>query len=252
MSAPQFTASILVLSEDGGHRIVRALSREILRWLSPKHQPKAIDLEPEDEGAQAAIQSNLWKDKKTPEGHRRLVEIARTVATKIMTPSGYVFLHLDADRLWKERKKRPSENICLFHDVIRNHVEQHVIALLSKRKRLGDKVSVMSRLCLLSPYYSIESWLLQNTVVAKSLCHTHHRGQHIDKFDAWETDRGLLDDVYKPKKKTFGAGHNLELASKSYPADAVYAAGKSFTETADRLKACAPLLAALAEARAAG
>jgi hypothetical protein len=109
--AHNFAASILVLSEDGGHRVVRALVTQLLRWLSPNHTPGAIDLEPADEGAQEAIQANLWKDKKTERGHRKIVEIARTVATKIMSPTGYVFIHIDADRLWKERRKNPSENL---------------------------------------------------------------------------------------------------------------------------------------------
>ena len=97
-----FAASILVLSEDGGHRVVRALAGQLLRWLDPHHHPEAIDLEPDDEHAQIALQGNLWKDKKGG-GHRRVVEISRTVATKIMTPTGYVFIHVDADRLWGER-----------------------------------------------------------------------------------------------------------------------------------------------------
>jgi hypothetical protein len=245
--ALDFAASILVLSEDGGHRVVRALSAQLLRWLDPHHQPRAIDLEPEDEGAQEAIQANLWKDKKTGDGHRRLVEIARTVATKIMTPTGYVFIHIDADRLWKERKKNPSENLRRYLEDICLHVERHVDDLLKKQGRIKDKASVLSRVCLLSPYYSIESWLLQNTVVAKSLCHKHHRGRDVDKFEKWEQDRTLLDDVPKPKKETcLGASHNHELASTHFPAQAVHDAGRSFSESADRLRACAPLLAALA------
>jgi hypothetical protein len=244
--APPFAASILVLSEDGGHRIVRALAGQLLRWLDPHHKSAAVDLEPDDEGAQEAIQANLWKGKKSG-GHRRLVEIARTVATKIMTPTGYVFIHIDADRRWGERHKNPSENVRRYLEDICLHVERHVDDLLARQGRPKDKASVLSRLCLLAPYAMIESWLLQNTAVAKSLCHKHHRGRDVDKFDAWERDRGLLDELPNPKKATcLGAGKNLELASTSFPARAVYEGGKSFTESADRLRACAPLVAALA------
>lgn len=244
--ASGFAASILVLSEDGGHRVVRALAAQLLHWLDPRHPPAAIDLEPNDEGAQDAIQANLWKGK-TAGGHRRLVEIARTVATKIMTPTGYVFIHIDADRKWSERKKNPSDNLRRYVEDICLHVERHVDALLTKQERTRDKASVLSRLCLLSPYYSIESWLLQNTVVAKALCQKHHRGQDIQKLESWERDRGKLDEILKPKKETcLGAGWNHALASTSFPARAVYEVGKSFTESADRLKACGPLVAALA------
>lgn len=246
MKGSAFAASILVLSEDGGHRVVRALAGQMLRWLDPQHKPAAVDLEPNDEGAQEAIQANLWKGKKSG-GHRRLVEIARVVATKIMSPTGYVFLHIDADRRWSEREKNPSENLRRYQEDIRLHVERHVDALLTRQNRAEDKPAVLSRLCLLSPYYSIESWLLQNTVVAKSLCHKHHRGRDVEKFEAWERDRGQLDEVYKPKEATcLGAGKNHELASAGFPARAVHEAGKSFTESADRLKNCAPLVTALA------
>jgi len=241
-----FAASILVLSEDGGHRVMRALAGQLLRWLDPHHAPAAIDLEPDDEGAQEAVQANLWKGKNSG-GHRRLVEIARTVATKIMSPTGYVFIHIDADRLWSERHKNPSENVQRYLEDICLHVERHVDALLAKQQRPGDKLAVLSRLCLLAPYSSIESWLLQNTVVARSLCRKHHRGSDLDKFDAWERDRGLLDEVPRPKKATcLGAHRNYELASTRFPARAVYQAGKSFTESAKRLQACIPLVEALA------
>jgi hypothetical protein len=241
-----FAASILVLSEDGGHRVVRALVRHILRWLDPRHAAAAIDLEPDDEGAQEAVQSNLWKGK-TSGGHRRVVEIARTVATKIMTPTGYVFIHIDADRRWSERHKNPSENLRRYAQDIALLVERHVEDLLARQGRTADKSAVLSRLCLLAPYSMIESWLLQNTTTAKQLCHKHRRGRDVDKLDAWEKDRGLLDEIPNPKKATcLGAGMNFELASAGFPASAVYAAGKSFAKSADRLKACLPLITALA------
>jgi hypothetical protein len=245
--AAPFAASILVLSEDGGHRVVRALTAEVLRWLDPRHRKELVDLEPADEGAQEAVQANLWKGKdKKGGGHRRIVEIARTVATKIMSPTGYVLIHIDADRLWSEQEKNPSENLRRYVEDICLHVERHVDDLLMKQGRTEDKAEVLSRLCLLSPYYSIESWLLQNTVVARNLCRKHHRGRDVGKFDKWEQNRGLLDDVYQPKNATcLGAGRNHELASTGFPSRAVYAAGKSFKESVDRLRACHPLVAAL-------
>ena len=174
-----FAASILVLSEDGGPRVVRALAGQLLRWLDSRYKPEAIDLEPADEGAQMAMQGNLWKDNKSGDGHRRRVEIARTVATKIMTPTGYVFIHIDADRRWGERDKNPSENLQRYVKDILSSVERHVDDLLARRGRPDDKGAVLSRLCLLAPYAMIESWLLQNTVEAKRLCHKHHRGRDV-------------------------------------------------------------------------
>lgn len=244
-----FAASILVLSEDGGHRVVRAFVRQVLRFVDPDHRPAGVDLEPEDEGAQEAIQGNLYKGR-TGEGHHKRVTIARTVATKILSPTGYVFVHVDADRLWKKRRRDPSDNLRRFEE-IRVAVAQHVEGVLARkiqdsRQRAAAKAAALSRLCVLSPYYSIESWLFQNTAAAKALCHKHHRGRDVQKFEAWERDRTLLDDVDQPKKATcLGAGKNLELATAPYPAQAVYEAGRSFTESMDRVRACTPLAAAL-------
>lgn len=246
----EIAASILVLSEDGGHRVVRALVAQILPWLAGGPAPGTIDLEPDDEGAQDAIHANLWKGKdRRGDGHRRRVELARLIATKILSPKGYVFIHIDADRRWKDRKKNPSENLARYAKDLCLLVERHVSEHLRKMGSAKDVPAVLSRLCLLSPYYSIESWLLQNTEMARRLCHKHHRGGHVETFDAWERDRAGLDEIEQPKKAScLGARHNYDLARTAYPVETAYAVGKSFAESVDRLKGCVPLLASLSAA----
>jgi anti-sigma regulatory factor (Ser/Thr protein kinase) len=253
--APAFSAqtaspvSILVLSEDVEDEVVRALARQLLRWLDPRHREAAIDLQRGDGGARAAMRGNLWKSKSAG-GHRRVVDLARAIAEKISSPTGYVFIHIDADRRWSERHENPSENLQHYMQGIHLHVERHVDDVLTRHGKMKDKGSVMSRLCLLLPHYDLESWLFQNTVVAKSLCQKHHHGRDVEKFEAWEQDRGMLDEIARPKVGIcLGARWNLELASTDFPVQAVYEAGKSFAESANRLKACTPLVAALAATR---
>lgn len=137
-----------------------------------------------------------------------------------------------------------------FHDEISTAVRRLVKDDLAKKERQGEEDAIMSRLCLLSPYYSIEAWLYQNTYVAKALCHKHYGGRDVELFEKWEANRALLDDVKRPKEETcLRAKHNRELAELNFPAEPVYYAAASFTESVNRLMACAALCAALASSR---
>jgi hypothetical protein len=257
VSGRLFAASILVLVEDSSThtlRAVRALAEKMLRLLDPHFRRDRIDLEPEDERAQEAMIANRWqgKDKKGM-GHRLRVALARSIATKIMEPSGFVFFHTDADRRWSDRGMDPSLNIRRFHDELSIAVRKLIQDALAEADRPGEEEAIMSRLCLLSPYYSIEAWLYQNTDVARVLCQKHYGGRDVELFAQWAANRALLDDVTMPKEATcLKAKHNRELAETSFPAQAVYYAGASFTESVDRLMACAALCAALASSRAPG
>jgi hypothetical protein len=214
----KFTASILVLTEDAsgdGLPAVRAIARHLLRLVEPACEPRRIDLEPQDERAQQAMHGNLWQGKTGP-GRQKLVDIAQAIATKILTPTGFVFLHVDADRRWAAREKSPSDNVRRVRDLLLLRVEQHVTAWLTKKQREHEKAAVMSRVCLLVPYHSIESWLYQNGAVARALCHKHHGGRDADVFTRWEQDRSLLDEVERPKKQTcLEAKHNRALADRT-------------------------------------
>src|SRR5262245_16166833 len=144
-----FVASILVLSEDSSLdtlRAVRALARRILEFIDPEHAGHRVDLEPQDERAQEAMWGNRWQAK-TPSGRQAFVALARSIATKIMEPAGFVFFHSDADRLWKNRHTEPSENIRRFYDRIIIAVRQIIHDKLVREGRTEAEDTILSRLC---------------------------------------------------------------------------------------------------------
>jgi hypothetical protein len=192
-----FDLHVLPLSEDDSLLSLRALTRHMLRLVDPSYQDRRVDLEPEGEEAQRAMQANLAQSLK-PAGRRKLVTIARAIAHHIFDERGFVLLHVDADQAWSDRLA-PSKNIRWFHDEVTLSVSRVVDDLIARNQGARDKAAIMSRLHLVSPYWCIESWLYQNTAVARALCHKHHRGLHADVFEHWEHHRGELDEVDKPK-----------------------------------------------------
>jgi hypothetical protein len=239
---------ILILSEDSAGNALpslRALTKSMLRLVDPSYQGKRVDLEPEGEEAQRASHANLWQGKSSA-SHKKLVTVTRTIARHVFDRRGFVLFHVDADQAWSNRAA-PSANVKRFHDVVTLHVSRAVDDLIARNSGAHDKAAIMSRLCLVSPYWCIESWLYQNTAIATALCHKHHRGLHADWFERWEHHRGELDEMDKPKDQVcLGSKHNHELASQGFPARAAHDVGKSFHETVERLKSSPTLVAALA------
>lgn len=84
----------------------------------------------------------------------------------------------------------------------------------------------MARLLPVIPFYSVEAWVLRNTVEGRRLCELHSCGQHLHSFKQLEVNRTLLDEIHKPKESTrLGAAYHLQLAGLGYPPEAVYDAG---------------------------
>jgi len=190
-----------------------------------------------------AVHGNIWKSRSGKDHHKQ-VSLVRYMATKLME-SGFVLFHIDGDRTWAERSS--SENVQKFETSLRKQVEQLVSGALQKKGQPGVLSGTMARLCLLVPFYSLESWLYQNTRKGRELCEANHRAEHLDTFAEWEVDRALLDEVAEPKESCCLADrHNATLA-EAYPAREVYAVGKSFTHAVESLKGCEDLRRALAK-----
>ncbi len=133
-----------------------------------------------------------------------------------------------------------------FSDFVRVYVEPIVRAAL-ERNRLPDQVPArMARLRRLTPFYSVEAWLYQNTVEARRLCEASC-GRHVGRIQGWEAARGEIDEIERPKEALcIGASHNCALATRGFPADAAFAVEKSYTAAVEHLLACAELGDALA------
>ena len=250
-----FSLSILLLTEDSGKQgydTVHALALEMLRFVDAQAQisKQSVDFEPlQNENARLALRANMWKSSESRDEPKR-VELVRTIAGKLMEPNGFVFFHFDGDRRWK--KRRESENTAKFEKLIKSRVELLLRMQLDKSGARGQELEErltgrMQRLRPLTPFYSIESWLFQNTETAKRICREKYNGKDLERFEEWEADRSSLDEVEKPKEEVcFRDTHNLELAVHSFPAPLVVSAGKSFMATVETLKGCQSLVHALA------
>jgi hypothetical protein len=235
--------SILVLTEDsggdGGATII-AIVRKTLLFIKPQARLKRVVLEPQSEDARRAMHGTHWKSKKALQ-RQKLILLGRVIAAKLLEEEGpgFVFFHVDGDRAWADRAS--SDAVEEFELFVQNYVKQALDNnLRRKRREHGESVdeeslqrdieAALGRMLRLTPFYSIEAWLYQNTAEARKLCETHC-GKHLSTITDWEQDRGQLDEVLKPKRDDFsclGARHNRALAENGFPAQAAFDAGKSY------------------------
>ena len=105
----------------------------------------------------------------------------------------------------------------------------------------------VDRLLLVCPFRSIEAWLYQNVRCAIDICRREHQGRHVAELEEWQHQREELDELPEPEKKVcLAKAYNRELATDArFPAREAYDVKKSFAETVNRLKQCAPLRKAL-------
>lgn len=180
-----------------------------------------------------------------------LVDLKREMATKILedAPPGYVLFHFDGDRPWGERERSETTRAFeSFREQLRPLIEHNLRErdLVSEADDIELSVTDrLHRICPLTPHYSIEAWLYQNTGRARELCE-QGCGRHIEVIAEWERDRARLDELVKPKLNCRKL-HNDELAQSftSALADELYKLGKSFHHTVERLRTCPGLVDAL-------
>ena len=168
------------------------------------------------------------------------------IASKVMEENGFVVFHVDGDMKWSERAQ--SENFEKFEKKIRGKVQEYISYRLAQSGKTGDVDSRILRLQLMMPFYSIESWLYQNTSTAIRICREKYQGKDIKQYKEWEKDPSLLDEVEKVKGVVcLKSRHNRELATEGFPANKVYAVRKSFWQTVEKLGSCDDFRSALAQ-----
>jgi hypothetical protein len=251
-------ARILVLTEDSGSQAqptIQKLLKEALKSVvvGVDLNPARVRLEPlaENERARHAVRANQWKEQPPT---RETILLLGLIAAQLMEPAGFVVFHFDTDRVWTERDE--SENRRKFEAIIREGVRRvlrgEAPLPVSPRPRptLTDEQieAALGRLLVLSPCYSIESWLYQATKELLAHCRERHSSEeHVLLIESWTADRALLDDVARPKDDALacvGDRHNEELA-KAFPAEEVWLAERSFFESVERLRNCSALVEAL-------
>jgi hypothetical protein len=247
MEGPAPVLTVLILTEDGSkhaHATLEALAKKMFRLVEPacQTQRERIGIDPRDERTQQAMAGNLWKSTRR-EDQQAIVDLRRSIATKLLEREvpGFVLFHFDGDRPWT--KASSSENTAKFGRVIRDPV-----GLLVAGRTPDGSPDPLSKLIPVIPFYSIEAWLYQNTAGVRAEMKGQRGCKKADrqKLSAWEADPTLLDEVEVPKDNfCLGNRHNLAL-TEAFPAEKVLAVGKSFTATIATMKACPPLIEALA------
>jgi hypothetical protein len=252
-------ARILLLTEDSGRQgqpTVHKLLTEALKLLveGVDLNPKRVPIEPllKSNPACKALRANQWKEHPTT---KQTIVLREAIAAHLLTTPGFVIFHFDTDRVWDERKD--SENRKRFDVIIRDGVRgilrgesrPPIPPGRSPPKLSAEQIeAALGRLLVLSPCYSIESWLYHATTEIREYCQAKHSSvEHGKLIESWESNKQLLDEVFRPKDDALpcvGDQHN-ELLSKTFPAEKVWIARRSFYEFVETLRACSPLINAL-------
>lgn len=234
-------ASILLLTEDkarGSHQALTFLLQRMLRQIDPCTQTQRIPIKPtDDEQVRLVMLANQWKNRRGIGAYEARRLLIGTIATELLRPGNhFVAVHIDGDRRWGDRAT--SENLQQWS----REVERPIRDLIAGHREAEHVGRVMSRLFLVTPFYSLEAWTYQHTREARARC----CGQHVEEIEGWAANRGLLDEVLKPKAHICLEDlHNADLASGGYPADEVLRAGKSWWLTAFGLASSPDLRKAL-------
>lgn len=251
-------ARILVLTEDSGSQAqptIQKLLKEALKIVvaGVDLNPAKVRIEPlpENDRALQAARANLWKERPPT---RETILLLGHIAARLLEKAGFVVFHFDTDRTWDERGT--SENRQKFETIIRDGVRRILrgeaplpVNQRPRAKLTNEEIeSVLGRLLVLSPCYSIESWLYQATKEVLSRCQEDHDfEEHVRLIESWSAQRALLDNVSRPKDEVLRCvsdRYNSELA-KEFPAEEVWLAERSFFESVERLRACTALVEAL-------
>jgi hypothetical protein len=239
VSEPVF--SVLVLTEDGSARAsetIERLVKKLFRHLDPRCETHRIHFEPGDEDARTVLTANQFKNPQ----HRYLRLLYGYIATQLANPDRFVVHHVDADRKWSERARKPSENAA----AIERDILAHVRALLRGKKFSDAEIDrLMARYFSLVPYWELEAWLYQNTERALQLCRHAADCRCPELLATWRADRALLDDVAHPSDQLcLGKRHNDDLLT-GYPTADVIAANTSLAAAIEPMLACDALLHAI-------
>jgi hypothetical protein len=256
-----FALSALVLTEDSASdafTTVRLLVKHLLQVVDPKIAVQRIDFEPAtDEHVKRACIANRWKSTAMADQPARIALI-REIAGKLREPGGFVFFHFDGDTVWSNRNA--SENVARFSAIIEDGVRETLrmrllkpaglrqAGTLSEEEIEGALAEAMPKLVQVVPHYSIEAWCFQNTALARRICASLQHDNTCRQCDDWEADRGLLDELKRPKDRCcLYSDHNKTLAGPGFPRDEAFKADKSFASVAVTMCNCTALTSALRE-----
>jgi len=259
--------SILLLTEDGAkhaYETLEAIASRMLLLVEPKCRTDRVEIVKPDKLVREVMQGNTWQAAAPKDLglRKRIITFGKFVAAKLLEghapphldAPGFVFFHFDGDHLWKHRHLADDEKIAALTTFLAHRVVPAIDHALHEQRRAGKDVDLdagrraaLLRLRRLTPFYSIEAWLFQNTAEARRLC-AATCGKHLDQIEGWEANRGVLDEIDKPKEllPCIETKDHIALAGNAFPAREVAAAGKSYAAAVENLRRCSDLRAALA------
>lgn len=226
--------SVLILTEDTGedaHATIVAVARKLLLLLEPRLDVERVGFSRAEERARVGMGFNCYASRK-PRDNDKKVLLAQAIATHLLIAdvATAVFVHIDGDGPWSGRHP---EHLCDNVRLFRADILQRVRAILSGRGR----ADLLEHLTLLVPFWSIESWLFQNTRVALELCERHHPryASDVPLFEGWRNSPGELDETVRPKDAVrFGSKFNRALAEDKFPAGQLQRLGLSFADSLEQ------------------
>lgn len=224
--------SVLVLTEDTGddaHAVITAICTKIMFLIAPLLDERRLQFRPATKTVQAGM--NCYKSRKLRDNGKK-VDLVQAIADHLLGGDGrsVVFVHVDGDRRWSERT---GKHLCDNAQTFDTEILRRVRALLETRGQ-GDKIE---QLVMLVPFWSVESWLFQNTEEALRICaETHPRYKSaVSHFERWRDYPQDLDEHEQPKDSVkFGAKYNRRLAENGFPAKRLRQLGLSFAHAVER------------------
>lgn len=235
--------AVLVLTEDTGndaHATVCAVARKLLRLIEPSLDDRRLRFDQADEHARAGMNFTCYKSA-SPHDYAKKVSLAQAIARHLLTDERdtAVLVHVDADGPWSTRDQT---HLCDNARRFTQEIVRRVAAILDKQRQPHR----LQQIALLVPFWTLESWLFQNTREALRICQDPKYRDDAPHFELWHRSPHLLDEHERPKTTIrFGAKYNLRLASEGFPAGRLHQLGLSFTAAVEAARpALAPLLAA--------
>lgn len=239
MTDEEPVATFVVLTEDSAEaapETVTRLLKKMLGAIAP-YDATRLAFKVGEKGVREGAAGNAWRchDEFSNPNVTRLL---RFLVTRVLREDHYIFFHVDGDTTWSNRAK--SKTVADFDERVVARVAKQLVAQNIPSARVA---AMLSRIVRCTPHYSIEAWCYQNTKPAAALAMKHGGRGAAACFEEWERDRGALDEIEKPKSQTcLSSAHNHELAGPHYPVADVLAAGKSFADTHERLRAADALV----------
>lgn len=186
------------------------------------------------------ISGSYWKAARSKEvgTRQKRTTLMQNIATELVR-GHVVFFHVDGDCIWKEHKRAP-----VWGELERFRRDLRAVAAHAQIGNLDENV-VEDAFIAVVPFYSIESWIFACT---EELRQRTSDAKELERIAKWAADLGELDEVPKIKLelRSIQDRCNHELA-RHIPAAALCAAGKSYTDTVERVRKSSRVLAGLAE-----